>query len=213
MRRLALSAVLALLSAWMAVPSSAQDSGGHPGTTIATYTWAGTILTRDEKRDVVGLRASVSHSITDRLTFLGRVDVSRDKADGPVLASDPRTFRVVEPWVGASWDVRPGIAGAILGGTTFSIEGEDGPADARNWRACGGGLLRSKAGRGWAFGGMCWDQVLGETAGGSGGAARLSLSVPAIKGSWLVVDLATPGTWSGSQARILAAVRSWEWSR
>lgn len=95
--------------------------------------WTLVIVTRGEKREVAGGRAVVDYAISDRLRAFTRIDVTGAQDFGSIEAfGEYSTFRAVETYGGLRYQVHPtGLAVAAVGGTSWSIEGKDGPLDPR----------------------------------------------------------------------------------
>lgn len=130
-----------LVLALTAAPGQAQEAKDlqpAPGVSAGALEvdlagWTQAIVTRGEKREVAGGRVVVDYAITDRLRAFSRIDITGAQDFGSIEAfGQYEAFRAVETYGGLRYDLRrAGMAIAIVGGTSWSIEGADGPLDPR----------------------------------------------------------------------------------
>jgi hypothetical protein len=102
------------------------------------WAWTQSVVTQGERQEFIGARLAGDYALTEQLHLVGRLDASRIQDGGTVVLSDPRTFRSVEVYAGAVYRFRPSFGLAAIAGTTYSIEGRDGPKDPRQATYAGG---------------------------------------------------------------------------
>ena len=95
--------------------------------------WTQAIVTKGEKREIAGGRVVVDYSISDRLRAFSRIDITGAQDFGSLEAfGQYQSFRAVETFGGVLYQInQAGVAVAAVGGTSWSIEGADGPLDPR----------------------------------------------------------------------------------
>jgi hypothetical protein len=95
--------------------------------------WTLAVITRGEKREYVGGRVTLDAPIAGKLRAFARADVTGTQDFGSVESfAQYQTFRSVEGFVGARYVIHPaGLSVGALVGTSWSIEGDDGPLDPR----------------------------------------------------------------------------------
>lgn len=94
--------------------------------------WTQAIVTRGEKREIAGGRVVVDYAISDKLRAFSRIDITGAQDFGTIEAfGQYQSFRAVETFGGLRYQVKAGVAVAAVGGTSWSIEGADGPLDPR----------------------------------------------------------------------------------
>lgn len=100
------------------------------GVTIDVQTWTLSVLTRDERREYAGGRVTVD-APAGPVRLFARADISGTQDAHDFSFEDYKTFRSIEAFVGVRYPFKSGVALAVAGGATYSIEGSDGPADPR----------------------------------------------------------------------------------
>lgn len=95
--------------------------------------WTLAVITRGEKREYVGGRATVDSPIVGKFRAFARADVTGTQDFASVESfAQYQTFRSVEGYLGVRYVVHPaGLAIGALVGTSWSIEGDDGPLEPR----------------------------------------------------------------------------------
>lgn len=135
---IALALLVALLMpspAWAQTPPPASDAAralGAGALEVDLSGWTQAIVTRGEKREVAGGRVVVDYAISDKLRAFSRIDITGAQDFGTIEAfGQYQSFRAVETFGGLRYQVKAGVAVAAVGGTSWSIEGADGPLDPR----------------------------------------------------------------------------------
>lgn len=153
-------------------PLSASAQADESGAVVIdVQTWTLAIVTRDEQREYAGGRVTFD-APAGPVRLFARGDVTGTQDAHAFDFGDYRSFRSIEVFAGARYPFRSGVALALAGGVTYSIEGSDGPADPRLYSLLG--LVRVPLpGNGYAYAG-------GGYRGPVGGAALVaSVSYPA----------------------------------
>jgi hypothetical protein len=93
--------------------------------------WTQAIVTRGEKREIAGGRVVVDYALSEKLRVFSRIDITGAQDFGTIEAfGQYQSFRAVETFGGLRYHAA-GVAVAAVGGTSWSIEGQDGPLDPR----------------------------------------------------------------------------------
>lgn len=113
--------------------SASQAAESVEGVTIDVQTWTLALLTRDERREYAGGRVTLD-APAGPVRLFARADIAGTQSDSFDFG-DYSSFRSIELFVGARYPFRSGVALAVAGGVTYSIEGKDGPTDPRIYSA------------------------------------------------------------------------------
>lgn len=117
-------------------PAAASMEADDSGAAVVDVSgWTLAILTKGEKREYVGGRVTVDFPLGGKLRAFARGDVTGTQDAQAFTLDDftqPETFRSIEGFAGVRYPIGPGgLAVGALAGTSWSIEGEDGPLDPR----------------------------------------------------------------------------------
>lgn len=95
--------------------------------------WTLAVITRGEKREYVGGRVTLDAPVAGKVRAFARADVTGTQDFASVESfAQYQTFRSVEGYMGLRYVIHPaGLAVGALVGTSWSIEGDDGPLDPR----------------------------------------------------------------------------------
>jgi hypothetical protein len=192
-------AVLALAASCASgMPVYAQAPEPSPSGWNATlYTGAVSVITRGERHEYLAGRLELEGPLAKSLDAFLRVDVTGEQDGGTLDYANPSTFRSLQVHGGAFRKAGVFDVG-LVGGTTFSIEGQTGaPIDPH--MLTGVVLVRGRLRKGGYVGaGGGWYGPVGGYAG------VLTTAIPVSSGgAYATTDLAIP-----TQANALA-VRSW----
>lgn len=113
--------------------SASQAAEQTDGITVDVQTWTLALVTRDERREYAGGRVTLD-APAGPVRLFARADIAGTQSDAFDFG-DYSSFRSIELFVGARYPFRSGVALAVAGGVTYSIEGKDGPADPRIYSA------------------------------------------------------------------------------
>lgn len=148
-----LAVAIALLSAFMAQPASAQTQAPCSG---SLSLWSATqTSTGGNQRVLVGSRAEGGCNALAGIRAFGRLDAYALPGRTVSLA-DPSTFEnvaAVEGWAGLSHPVAGPLSLAVFGGVQRSLEGGQLGVGGATQSLCAGGRL--DYGGGFAVGGLC----------------------------------------------------------
>ena len=113
--------------------SASQAAEQAEGITVDVQTWTLALVTRDERREYAGGRVTLD-APAGPVRLFARADIAGTQSDAFDFG-DYSSFRSIELFAGARYPFRSGVALAVAGGVTYSIEGKDGPADPRIYSA------------------------------------------------------------------------------
>lgn len=182
---------LILLPLLLGAPAHAQDVPVVPAPeplplwTATLDSGTSAVLTRGEKREFVTARVGFAARLSDVFGAFARLDVAGDQDGGGLNLTDPHTFRSIDAAAGFRRITGP-LRLSILGGVTYSIEGDQGkPIDARLFTLAG--LVGRVVGEGG------YVEIGAGHHGPVGGPALLaSAQIPVSSGAFTVIDLAFP---------------------
>lgn len=105
---------------------------------LALHTGAASFVTRGERREYWAARATLSYQINENFVTFARGDLLANQDGGNLDVADPSSFRSLEGVIGARRRIVDRLSVGVLGGVTWSIEGDEGaPVDPRLWTALG----------------------------------------------------------------------------
>lgn len=121
------------------------------------------IVTPADKREAIFARIGAATVIGGALHVGARLDASRTQVGTTAGDVAPATYRDLQAVVAARYDVKDSRCGpAVAAGTTWSIEGNDGPVNPRQYQWGLGGACGSTDGASYVYALVGKDQAAGK---------------------------------------------------